>query len=74
VVPLIDMLKEAVLRTGCLRGVTSVADRGNLAEDVLAECLLLAIYAYGTNTASASSPWARTATARTISVTRGAAT
>ena len=27
VVPLIDMLKEAVLRTGCLRGVTSVADR-----------------------------------------------
>ena len=27
VVPLIDMLKEAVLRTGCLRGVTSVAGR-----------------------------------------------
>jgi Tn3 transposase DDE domain len=50
VVPLIDMLKEAVLRTGCLRGVTSVADRGNLPEDVLAERLLLAIYAYGTNT------------------------
>lgn len=44
------MLKEAVLRTGCLRGVTSVADRGNLPEDVLAERLLLAIYAYGTNT------------------------
>lgn len=50
VVPLIDMLKEAVLRTGCLRTVTSVADRGNLPEDVLAERLLLAIYAYGTNT------------------------
>jgi TnpA family transposase len=50
VVPLIDMLKEAVLRTGCLRRVTSVADRGNLHEDVLAERLLLAIYAYGTNT------------------------
>ena len=50
VVPLIDMLKEAVLRTGCLRGVTSVADRGNLPEDVLAERLLLAICAYGTNT------------------------
>lgn len=49
-VPLIDMLKEAVLRTGCLRAVTSVADRGNLGEDVLAERLLLAIYAYGTNT------------------------
>ena len=39
-----------MLRTGCLRGVTSVADRGNLPEDVLAERLLLAIYAYGTNT------------------------
>ncbi|WUV44930.1 Tn3 family transposase [Nocardia vinacea] len=50
VVPLIDMLKEAVLRTGCLRTVTSVAGRGNLPEDVLAERLLLAIYAYGTNT------------------------
>lgn len=49
-VPLIDMLKEAVLRTGCLRMVTSVADRGNLSEEVLAERLLLAIYAYGTNT------------------------
>ena len=30
--------------------MTSVADRGNLPEDVLAERLLLAIYAYGTNT------------------------
>ncbi|KKC04333.1 Tn3 family transposase [Mycobacterium nebraskense] len=50
VVPLIDILKEAVLRTGCLRAVTSVADRGALPEDVLAERLLLAIYAYGTNT------------------------
>ena len=50
VVPLIDILKEAVLRTGCLRAVTSVADRGTLPEAVLAERLLLAIYAYGTNT------------------------
>jgi len=50
VVPLIDILKEAVLRTGCLRAVTSVADRGSLPESVLAERLLLAIYAYGTNT------------------------
>jgi TnpA family transposase len=49
-VPLIDMLKEAVLRTGCLRAVTSVADRGSLSEQVLAERLLLAIYGYGTNT------------------------
>src|SRR4051794_10879751 len=43
------MLKEAVLRTGCLRSVTSVADRGSLPEPVLAERLLLAIYGYGTN-------------------------
>ena len=49
-VPLIDILKEAVLRTGCLRAVTSVAGRGALPEDVLAERLLLAIYGYGTNT------------------------
>ncbi|WP_226351883.1 Tn3 family transposase [Pseudonocardia sp. ICBG601] len=49
-VPLIDMLKEAVLRTGCLSAVTSVADRGTLPEHVLAERLLLAIYGYGTNT------------------------
>ena len=27
-VPLIDMLNEAVLRTGCLTAVTSVADPG----------------------------------------------
>jgi TnpA family transposase len=50
VVPLIDILKETVLRTGCLRAVTAVADRGTLPESVLAERLLLAIYAYGTNT------------------------
>ena len=49
VVPLIDILKETVLRTGCLRAVTSVADRGTLPESVLAERLLLAIYASGTN-------------------------
>ncbi len=49
-VPLIDMLKEAVLRTGCLVGVTAAAGRGDLAPEVLAERLLLAIYAYGTNT------------------------
>ncbi len=49
-VPLIDMLKEAVLRTGCLNTVTSVATGGSIAPDVLAQRLLLAIYAYGTNT------------------------
>jgi Tn3 transposase DDE domain len=47
---LIDILKETVLRTGCLRAVTSVADRGTLPESALAERLLLAIYACGTNT------------------------
>lgn len=50
VVPLIDMLKEAVLRTGCLQKVTAVTGGGHLAPEVLAERLMLAIYAYGTNT------------------------
>ena len=50
VVPLIDMLKEAVLRTGCLARITAVTGGGTLAPEVLAERLMLAIYAYGTNT------------------------
>jgi TnpA family transposase len=50
VVPLIDMLKEAVLRTGCLQRVTAVTGGGHLHPEVLAERLMLAIYAYGTNT------------------------
>ena len=49
-VPLIDMLKEAVLRTGCLTAATSAAARGDLDHGVLAQRLLLAVYAYGTNT------------------------
>ena len=49
-VPLVDMLKETVLRTRCLDTVTSVATGGSIPPDVLAERLLLAIYAYGTNT------------------------
>jgi hypothetical protein len=49
-VPLIDMLKEAVLRTGCLDHVTGIVGRADLDRDVLAERLLLAVYAYGTNT------------------------
>ncbi|WP_236567479.1 Tn3 family transposase [Nocardia sp. CY41] len=48
-VPLIDIVKETVLRTGCLKSLTSVADRGVMPEDVLAERLLLGLYAYGTN-------------------------
>ncbi|MFI5987745.1 DUF4158 domain-containing protein [Streptomyces sp. NPDC051555] len=50
IVPLVDMLKEAVLRTGCLDAVTSVSGGGSLSSEVLAERLLLVIYAYGTNT------------------------
>lgn len=49
-VALIDILKEAVLRTGCLNEVSAVAGSGTLPVDVLAERLMLAIYAYGTNT------------------------
>ena len=49
-VPLIDMLKEAALRTGCLTAATSAAGRGDLDPGVLAQRLLLAVYAYGTNT------------------------
>ena len=49
-VPLIDMLKEAVLRTGCLQHVTAAAGRGDMPTETLAERLLLAVYAYGTNT------------------------
>ena len=49
-VPLIDVLKETVLRTGCLQAVTSVVGTGTLPPHILAERLMLAIYAYGTNT------------------------
>ncbi|MEU0568993.1 Tn3 family transposase [Nonomuraea sp. NPDC005983] len=49
-VPLIDMLKEAVLRTGCLNAVISVAGSSSLKPEVLAERLMLAIFGYGTNT------------------------
>ena len=44
------MLKEAVLRTGCLNAVSAVAGSGTLPIEVLAERLMLTIYAYGTNT------------------------
>ncbi|MFC6083009.1 Tn3 family transposase [Sphaerisporangium aureirubrum] len=49
VVPLIDILKEAVLRTGCLAQVSAAAGSGHLSAEVLAERLMLVIYAYGTN-------------------------
>ncbi len=44
-VALIDILKETVLRTGCLAGVSAVAGSGTLPAEVLAERLMLAIYA-----------------------------
>jgi hypothetical protein len=49
-VPLVDMLKESVLRTGCLAGVSARAGRSHITPEVLAERLVLAIYGYGTNT------------------------
>ncbi len=48
-VALIDMLKEAVLRTGCLHRITAATGRGDMPADVLAERLLLVMYGYGTN-------------------------
>ena len=48
-VALIEMLKEAALRTGALRAFTGVGTRGSLPEAVLIERLLLIAYAYGTN-------------------------
>ncbi|WP_103382797.1 Tn3 family transposase [Pseudonocardia dioxanivorans] len=49
-VPLVDMLKETVLRTGCLTAVGERAGRTGISPDVLAERLVLVIYGYGTNT------------------------
>lgn len=48
-VALIEMLKEAALRTGALRAFTGVGTRGSLPDAVLIERLLLIAYAYGTN-------------------------
>lgn len=49
-VALIDILKEAVLRTGALDEVSAIVGGGTLPAATLAERLMLAIYAYGTNT------------------------
>jgi len=49
-VALIDMLKEAILRTGCLRTVTDIAKGARMSVETLTERLLLVLYAYGTNT------------------------
>jgi hypothetical protein len=73
-VPLIDRLKEAVLRTGCLDHVTGTAGRGDLEREVLAERLLLVVCAYGTNTGIRACPAASTAIPRRICATSGAGT
>jgi len=49
-VPLIAMLKEAILRTGCHDVVSEMARGARLSEETLAERLMLALVAYGTNT------------------------
>lgn len=49
-VPMIDILKEAMLRAGCLERVLSVSARSDLATDDLVQRLLLVVYGYGTNT------------------------
>lgn len=48
-VPLLDMLTETALRTGCLSAFTPTGTRGDIDPSVLAERLMLLIYAYGTN-------------------------
>lgn len=49
-VPLIDILKEAALRTGMLARFTPVGTREAIERDALWKRLLLVAYAYGTNT------------------------
>ncbi|MER7134641.1 Tn3 family transposase, partial [Streptosporangium saharense] len=48
-VPLIDVLKEAVLRSNCRATIASMFGRGEVTGPML-ERLLLVLYAYGTNT------------------------
>ena len=48
-VALIDMLKESILRTGCLEIVSDLARGARLSPETLAQRLMLAIYGYGTN-------------------------
>ena len=49
-IALIDMLKEAILRTGCLEVVGDLARGARMSAETLVERLLLVLYAYGTNT------------------------
>ena len=50
VVPLLDMLTEAALRTGCPAALTPLRTRREIDPSALTERLKLLIYAYGTNT------------------------
>jgi len=50
IVALIDMLKEAILRTGCLRILNDLAGGARMTVETLTERLLLVLFAYGTNT------------------------
>jgi TnpA family transposase len=49
-VPLLDMLTETSLRTGCLDAFTPIGTRSDLEAAKLFQRLLLLVYAYGTNT------------------------
>ncbi|MGH3820655.1 MAG: DUF4158 domain-containing protein, partial [Pseudonocardiaceae bacterium] len=49
VVPLLDMLTETAVRTGCLNAFTPAGTRGDVDPAVLFERLLLLIHAAGTN-------------------------
>ena len=48
-VPLLDMLDETALRTGCLNAFSTAGTRSDIDPAVLFQRLLLLIYAYGTN-------------------------
>ncbi|MGV9865705.1 DUF4158 domain-containing protein [Rhodococcus koreensis] len=74
VVPLIDILKETVLRTGCLRAVTSVADRGTLRRGCWPNASCWRSTPTAPTPASERWPAGRTDTPRTTSATRAAAT
>ncbi len=69
IVALVDMLKEAILRTGCLDTIKEMSRSARLSPETLAERLLLVLYAYGTNTGISSVGLAITPTARTICAT-----
>lgn len=49
-VPLLDMLTETALRTGCLDAFAPAGTRSGVPDAALFQRLLLTVYAYGTNT------------------------